>query len=186
MIVAGFIGRWRLYKKLGYKGWVSLIPLYSTYCLIEALFGNGLFMLLPFGAYFAALVLSVVFGMISEVLMVFPFIIYMGVMLWYTISISTRLAHAFGKSGLWTLGTVLFFGVMLVVYGLSDMRYRNRYYPYMDTYDAIDGFIDFFRDQRYNHENEMTNSPGQGYCKNCGAPLKGDTAFCSECGARLD
>lgn len=177
-----FVGNWRFFKKLGYKGWVSLIPFYSTFCLLETLFGNGWMMLLPFAAYFVFLLFAAVFANLSVVLVFLLFMVYIGFMIWYVISIATRLAHSFGKSGWWTVGTFFFGPIMHVVYGLSDLRFRNRYYPYMENYDAIDGFIDFFRNQRPN----VQANDDEKHCSHCGAPLRENTAFCTTCGAKIE
>lgn len=46
---------WRVFKKMGYRGWESLVPIYSRYLQFEALYGNGakmFLMLIPFyGVY---------------------------------------------------------------------------------------------------------------------------------------
>lgn len=38
---------WRLFQRMGNKGWECLIPGYSTFCLWRALYGSGWTMLLP-------------------------------------------------------------------------------------------------------------------------------------------
>lgn len=41
---------WRIFQKMGRKGWEGIIPLYNTYVLFEELYGNGwrmLLMLIP-------------------------------------------------------------------------------------------------------------------------------------------
>ena len=43
--------RWKLYKKMGRKGWEAVVPYYSTYVLFDELYGNGwkmLLLLIPF------------------------------------------------------------------------------------------------------------------------------------------
>ena len=37
---------WRLFQKMGRKGWEGIIPIYNTYVLFEELYGNGWRMLL--------------------------------------------------------------------------------------------------------------------------------------------
>lgn len=41
---------WRIFQKMGRKGWEGIVPLYNTYVLFEELYGNGwrmLLMLIP-------------------------------------------------------------------------------------------------------------------------------------------
>ena len=41
---------WRIYQKMGRKGWEGIVPFYNTYVLFEELYGNGwrmLLMLIP-------------------------------------------------------------------------------------------------------------------------------------------
>lgn len=35
------MGRWSMYKKMGIKGWMSVIPFYSSFVYYEAITGNG-------------------------------------------------------------------------------------------------------------------------------------------------
>lgn len=53
------IAKWKLYKKMGYKGWKSLIPFYSTWLFYKAITGNGWNMfrlLIPFyNIYYATI-----------------------------------------------------------------------------------------------------------------------------------
>lgn len=46
-----YAAQWFVYKKMGRKGWESLIPIYNTYVLFEILYGSGwsfLKLLIPF------------------------------------------------------------------------------------------------------------------------------------------
>lgn len=53
------IANWKLYKKMGYKGWKSLIPFYNTWLFYKALTGNGwnmLRLLIPiYNIYYATI-----------------------------------------------------------------------------------------------------------------------------------
>lgn len=35
------IGEWKVFKKAGYEGWISLVPFYNTYTLSKIVWGNG-------------------------------------------------------------------------------------------------------------------------------------------------
>lgn len=46
------IGEWKVFKKAGYEGWISLVPFYNTYTLSKIIWGNGwlfLLCLIPLG-----------------------------------------------------------------------------------------------------------------------------------------
>ena len=35
------VGEWKVFKKAGYEGWISLVPFYNTYTLSKIVWGNG-------------------------------------------------------------------------------------------------------------------------------------------------
>ena len=41
LAIINLIAWWKIFKKMGYQGWESLIPFYSTYLLFKELYGNG-------------------------------------------------------------------------------------------------------------------------------------------------
>lgn len=46
------VGEWKVFKKAGYEGWISLVPFYNTYTLSKIVWGNGwlfLLCLIPVG-----------------------------------------------------------------------------------------------------------------------------------------
>lgn len=46
------VGEWKVFKKAGYEGWISLVPFYNTYTLSKIVWGNGwlfLLCLIPLG-----------------------------------------------------------------------------------------------------------------------------------------
>lgn len=46
------IGEWKVFKKAGYEGWISVVPFYNTYTLSKIVWGNGwlfLLCLIPLG-----------------------------------------------------------------------------------------------------------------------------------------
>ena len=46
LTVVSLAASWRIYQKIGRKGWEDIIPIYSAYVLFEELYGNGWRMLL--------------------------------------------------------------------------------------------------------------------------------------------
>lgn len=178
---------------MGYKGWVSLIPVYNNFCLIEALYGNGWLMFVPLavgiiGGFLISLISSaidnfqdrIVFYIVCMVLL-FVFILVI------LVKFIFDFVHSFGKSGWWTVGAFFFLPIIVIVFGISDFLFKETEYPNrIDNeyynYDAIDGFIYFFRNQLPGNRN--INPVRR--CKECGAVMRDNTLFCSKCGTRND
>ena len=182
------IARWRLFKKMGYDGWVSLIPFYSDFCMFEALYGNGwrilhpiIVMIIVYCISFLLFILSKEFSFI-----VFGIISYIIYIIYFVMSFVMRLTHSFGKDGFWTFGTLMFYPVFRIVYGISDLRFNDRPYPYPEKYDTFDGFVDFFRSQRKVEQVVEDDDAHKLFCSNCGAPISLNTKFCIECGTPVE
>ncbi len=188
MITLGLIGKWRTYKKLGYKGWVMFIPFYNTFCIFEGLYDSGWLMFLPFLISLIAgtvVFFTLMFDMEFRNRIIFlaieiAFVIVIFIYLYFRIVLD--LTHSFGKKGWWSVGTFFFLPLFFKIYGLSDCIFRERSYPYPETYDTFDGFVDFFRRQREEKKKEIVVRR----CRNCGAPLRSNSSFCSECGASIN
>lgn len=60
-VVYMVVTEWILFKKLGFKGWYSIIPGYNWYLLLKRLYGNGwlIFMILIPGYNIACLIMAV-------------------------------------------------------------------------------------------------------------------------------
>ena len=48
ILFLGFVGKWKMYEKAGYAGWICLIPFYGRYIWYEMAFGSGGVFLLCF------------------------------------------------------------------------------------------------------------------------------------------
>lgn len=182
------LSRWRLFKKMGYKGWVFLVPFYNRFCMFEALYGNGWRYFQPLWVIPLILSVSVLFSVIAKetILIVIGLIIVTIYEIYFNLSFIMRLTHSFGKSGWWTLGTLLFFPAFLIVYGISDLCFMDYPYPDEDNYDAVDGFVEFFRSRSWRNNNSSINNNQKRFCPNCGLPVSSDASFCSECGTPIE
>ena len=182
------ISRWQLFTKMGYKGWTYLIPVYNFFCIIKALYGNGWLILMP-------LWISLGFGFVSGIgllavsdfrsratLSLILIVIYSIIEIYLLFKYLFDFTHAFGKSGWWTVATCLFYPIMLIVYGIGDFEFKGRPFPDYDNYDAVDGFFEYYRNQKHSHQIIKETRR----CKNCGAELRDNTIFCSQCGTKND
>ena len=172
------ISRWRLFKKMGYKGWYFLIPFYNSFCMFEAVWGNGWKMFLPLWS-----IVIVIIGFImtysARQFYFIPLAIIVAVV--YLIVLYAAwcgsLTNSFKKDGWWTVGTFFFYPIMLIVYGISDLAFKEKPFPDYENYDAIDGFVDFFRKQ-----NPTSQKAEVKRCSKCGAILRDGAKYCYECG----
>lgn len=44
--IVSLVANWKLFEKMGYKGWQGIIPFYSEYILVKELYGSGWYFLL--------------------------------------------------------------------------------------------------------------------------------------------
>ena len=85
--VISIIANWKIFEKMGLKGWISIVPFYNTYKMCEMTFGNGLWFLclfasiIPYVGFFIVLLFNIVFNI--------------------------RLAKSFGKDGGFVVGLVI-------------------------------------------------------------------------------
>ena len=92
------IAWWKLFKKMGYKGWESLLPLYCDYLLFEELYGNGwkmLTLLIPFYNIYVLIKLNIDF------------------------------VHSFNKGTGFIWGAILLPHVFYTILGLGDAQYLD-------------------------------------------------------------
>lgn len=83
-VVVSFIANWKLFEKMGYKGWQGIIPFYSEYILTKELYGSGW--------YFLLLLVPIV-------------------NIYYACGLMNRLGQRFHKSLRWRIVLLMVFGV---------------------------------------------------------------------------
>lgn len=98
------IANWKIFTKVGEKGWKSLIPIYNTVILFKI---AGLSPLLIF-VYFASVI---------------PFVGWIAV-LGLTIYLMNNLAKAFGKDSAFTVGLVLLNTIFMMILGFGKSEYQ--------------------------------------------------------------
>lgn len=173
LTLAYLISKWRLFTKMGEKGWVSLIPIYSTLVLTEKLLGNRLWFLLPTLGSVAVVVLSLLFKSIAVI--GFAFVCAFIFILGYLIMMKVRLVQSFGKSGWWYVASILFPIPMNFIFGISELEYMDGAYALKD--DFIECFINYYKGNWQDMPRPVIRK-----CKRCGATLRKGAAYCQNCG----
>ena len=97
--IASVVAYWFLFVKANEDGWKAIVPLYNLYTAFDIVYGNGLK---------ALLLLIPVFNIVVYIMFYF------------------RLAQVFGKSTVFSILTVLFSPIMLLVIAFTpDSSYRG-------------------------------------------------------------
>lgn len=107
-IVCYFVGMWRLYKKLGLEGWVSLVPFYGKWMLFKQLKLNWYWFLIYYAPLFYAFYV--------EGPSVIGYTAYFVASLAYIYNISKK----FNRHSSWTVITFIFPFISLPLLGLID------------------------------------------------------------------
>ena len=89
---------WKIFKKMGYKGWESLVPLYSDFLLFRELYGDGwklLTLLIPFYNIYVLIKLYV------------------------------DLVHSFNETTGFAIGAIFLPHIFFTILGLGDAQYLD-------------------------------------------------------------
>ena len=160
------VGLWKLFKKAGKNGWEAIIPFYNNWVLIEI---SGLnwwyFFILISGTILTIL------GNFGISLPVIPLVSRVAVYFFIFYNLGKRMnknPSTFGILGLF------FSGIMTMVIGLSkDYQY--------------DGSIEVSKNGPIGvANNSNSNNEPERYCLGCGQKLKPNTAFCENCGKKVE
>ena len=95
--IALTIAVWKVFKKAGYEGWESLIPIYNAYILTKI---SGL------DGWFTAVIL----------------IPGIGAIIW-EVTVAIKLSAAFNKDGAFAIGLILLPFIFYPILGFGDARY---------------------------------------------------------------
>ena len=82
--IVSLVANWKLFEKMGYKGWQGIIPFYSEYILVKELYGSGW--------YFLLLLIPIV-------------------NIYYACGLMNRLGQRFHKSLRWRVVLLIIFGM---------------------------------------------------------------------------
>lgn len=124
------IGEWKLFKKFGEKPWKSLIPYYNTYIFYKHTWKKSAFwaFFLTSSVFNGALAGSKFLAqnapgsswMTLLILMTLPFGIVATVC---SILFAFRIAEAFGKGKLFSVGILLVYSIFIAILGFGKARY---------------------------------------------------------------
>lgn len=131
--------KWRVFQKMGYEGWKSLIPVYETFLTFKAIYGNGWMMLVLIAPFVMALPISIIMaiGMFlsNEVTAIIGVpVMIIGLLLGvasavlpviFTIKLNFDMARAFRQSKAFGFGLWLVNPVMMVVLAFSKAAFRD-------------------------------------------------------------
>ena len=193
--IISIVALWRIFTKVGEKGWKAIIPFYNLYVLFELTWGSGikfLFLIIPF------------------------FNIYV------IIKTCINLARAFGRNGIFTLGLVFLPNIFMIVLAFSDCEYLgvpkkingqivyenksgcktsyNTSESGQTTYEYTSNGNDTnhsYYDNNTNNNNAYYTSNGNNIdndqpkqkkkiCPSCGFPVPDDVKYCPGCGKKLN
>ena len=207
LIVVEIVAKWKLFKKAGRNGWESLIPIYSSWVLVEI---SGLnwwwFLLLIFNFSFS--------GEIERFKMAINICGFLA-----NFNCYYNIARKFGKDKTTSIFAGLFPFIFLLIFAFSksdvyDMNIpvsangifgnednsfgNNDYYNDMNRYNndsvnhqmnnenmnqsttSVDKKIS---DNKNNKDGNINNTNREySYCGNCGCKLDKDVNFCPNCG----
>lgn len=163
-LVFYYVCLWKLFKKAGKNGWEAIIPFYSTYVLVEIAGLNWWYFLIAIlGSITVSLELEGITWIANLAGYVVNFFVFY------------NLAKKMHKEPIGiAIGGLLVPGIMVPVLALSrNFEYDNSVKvspngPIGDTKDTTN-----------------TNEPER-FCLGCGQKLKPNTAFCENCGKKVE
>lgn len=163
-LVLYIVSMWKLFKKAGKNGWEAIVPFYNTWVLVEIAGLNWWYFLISISGSIITLI-----GLDS--------LSWLTTILGYAVNffVFYNLAKKMHKNQVSTaiLGT-LFSGIMIPVLGLSkDYQYDNQV--------AVSPNGPIGDDKSSNN-----NATPERFCLGCGQKLKPNSAFCENCGKKVE
>lgn len=155
--VLSIVAMWKLFKKAGYQGWESIIPIYNLVIL---------FKIAGLAAWYI-------------LLMLIPF-----VNIYVIFKLYIELAHKFGKSTGFGVATVFFSIICLPIMAFdSNCTYQGGNSTNESKPNVNNTNESTTQTQAMNNQMPSQENNGQNYfCSNCGTKLDNNTQFCPNCG----
>lgn len=101
IVVFTYVCEWRIFKKIGYKGWYILCPYYNSYLLYKAVWGDGWMFLLSWIPFFN---------------------------IYLIIKTTIGLGRSFGRSGWFGLGLIFFPPIFYAILAYDKNEYIGNPY----------------------------------------------------------
>lgn len=105
VLIITIIGMWKIFSKAGQAGWKSLIPIYNLVTLFKI----------------AGISPWLVLGYLASIIPVIGGLVALGITIYYNV----KLAKAFGKSGLFAVGLILFSPIFTCILGFGSAQYEG-------------------------------------------------------------
>ncbi len=119
------VAKWKIFTKMGVKGWKALIPVYSDFILYDKVWDKKMF-LASWGIIVAGIVTNflsfkfihlTMFDAIDTVLLFAGFLI--------TIGLNYKIAKAFGFGKKFTVGLLLLNSIFMLILGFGKSEYQT-------------------------------------------------------------
>ena len=171
LIVVGIVANWKLFKKTGRDGWKSLIPIYSSWVLIEI---SGLnwwwFLLLVINFTFSYQIEELTFAInICSFLAIFN--------CYYNI------ARKFGRDKTTSIFAGIFPFIFVLIFAFSNDIVFDTDIPV--SVNGIFGTpVNNMGNSNDNVGSDIDNLQKYSYCGNCGLKLDNSARFCPNCGRK--
>ena len=132
--LVGFMAKWRVFQKMGYNGWKSVIPLYSDFLLFKAVYGNGWVVLklwlTPLAAWLAASIsmaigASTYSSFFLHILPIAIGLVAIIIIIRTLLKLYIDLAHAFNQKTSFGVGLILANGIFMILLGFSSYQYQD-------------------------------------------------------------
>ena len=120
------IANWRIFTKAGEAGWKSIIPIYGDYVSYRIAWKPSRFWLLFILQIVASAMQSVIdtYNVDNLWLSLFTIIVII-IAIVISIIYCVKLARAFGKGIIFTIGLILFQPIFMLILGFGNSKYRG-------------------------------------------------------------
>lgn len=137
VVFVWLIAKWRVFQKMGFNGWKSVIPLYNKYLMFKGVYGNGWkvlwvwlpIILMPVLGILTALTFNArrpsasATGILSVVMVAYSIAWIIALII--LIKLYIDLAHAFNQTTAFGIGLILVNPVFVILLGFSGYQYQD-------------------------------------------------------------
>ena len=123
--IATIIATVMLFRKAGKEGWEALIPFYNRYVEYKLFWATKMFWVSFALHTFTILFLLTIFLIEIPVFIITAFLGFVGLIACFVLDIkkTQKMAHAFGRYGMFTVGLFFFTAIFKMIMAFSDDEY---------------------------------------------------------------